>query len=392
MSSAHLVDDIYQGVVPALIPFLVAERGYSYAAVAGLILAATVLSSVGQPVFGWLGDRRPRRWMISVGMLTAALGVGLVGLSLNYTTTWLLIALSGLGIAAFHPEAARAARHAAGDSNRAMSIFAVGGNIGFALGALIATPLLLATGLGGTAFLVIPALVMAIILVSRLRTVLDGPIAARRRVKAVTGVDNWPAFLRLTAVVVVRSIIFFGLTSFLALYFIHDLGASTVQGGFALTLFLICGALGTFIGGWIADRWGRLKSIRLGFALAIPAMAGIVLSPTWPHAMVFVALTGISIFIPFAVFVILGQDYLPHRIGTASGVTIGLAVSIGGLFAPVLGWIADSIGLQPVLTILIALPLVALILTGLLHDPDSMPRHPRPTGDAAAEAAEEGAI
>jgi MFS transporter, FSR family, fosmidomycin resistance protein len=392
MSAAHVADDIYQGVVPALLPFLVAERGYSYAAVAGLTLAATVLSSVAQPAFGWLGDRRPRRWMIPAGMLTAAIGVGLAGLSPAYVVTWLLIALSGLGIAAFHPEAARAARQASGDSNRAMSVFALGGNIGFALGSLVATPLLLATGLGGTVILVIPALVMATILIVKLRTVLDGPVSSTRRVPTIDGVDDWPAFLRLTAVVVVRSIVFFGLTSFLALYFIHNLDATVVEGGAALTLFLICGAVGTLTGGWMADRWGRLKSIRFGFMLTIPAMAGIVLSPSWPIAMIFVALTGVAIFIPFAVFVILGQDYLPHRIGTASGVTVGLAVSIGGLFTPVLGWMADSIGLQPIMVILIALPLVALILTTLLRDPRGRPRHPRPAGDTTAQAADHGAL
>ena len=134
ISSAHVVDDAYQGVVPALLPFLVAERHYSYAAVSGLTLAATLLSSVAQPVFGWWTDRRPRRWMIPAGILMAATGVASVGLFSSYLVTWLVIALSGLGIAAFHPEAARAARQAAGNSNRAMSVFALGGNAGFALG------------------------------------------------------------------------------------------------------------------------------------------------------------------------------------------------------------------------------------------------------------------
>lgn len=392
MSSAHVIDDIYQGVVPALLPFLVAERHYSYAAVAGLTLAATVLSSVAQPAFGWLGDRTPRRWMIPAGMLIAAVGVGLVGLTGDYAVTWLLIALSGLGVAAFHPEAARAARQASGDSNRAMSVFALGGNAGFALGALIATPLLLATGLRGTMLLIIPAVVMAGILMLRLRTVLDGPAGAKRPVRKPSGTDNWPAFLQLTAVVVVRSILFFGLTSFLALYFIHELGVDEVTGGAALTVFLVSGAVGTLIGGWLADRAGRLLSIRIGFVLAIPAIAGIVLAPNWPVAMGFTVLAGVAVFMPFAVFVVLGQDYLPNRIGTASGVTVGLAVTVGGLFSPVLGAIADATSLQAALSLLIGLPAVALLLTIFLKDPRREPRHPRPTGDATAEAADEGAL
>ncbi|MCC6270620.1 MAG: MFS transporter [Microbacteriaceae bacterium] len=392
MASAHLIDDFYQGVVPALLPFLVLERQYSYAAVAGLVLAANFLSSVAQPAFGWWGDRKPRRWMIPAGMLTAAVGVSLVAFTPEYWMTWTVIAISGMGISAFHPEAARAARIAAGNSNRAMSVFAVGGNLGFAVGALVTTPMLLLTGLGGTPYLLIPAAVMAAVIVIWLRRVLDGPIDAVRPVTHPPGPDNWPGFLRLTAVVVVRSIVFFGSVSFIALYFIHDFQTSPALGGAALTVFLSAGAVGTLFGGWLADRVGRLRSIRIGFALAIPSLLGVVLATTWPVAMAFVALFGVAIFIPFAVFVILGQDYLPNRIGIASGVTVGLAVTVGGLFSPLLGWIADQTSLQTAFVILIGLTVASLGLAFLLREPSAIPRHPRPLGDTTAEAADEGAL
>lgn len=283
ISSAHVVNDAYQGVVPALLPFLVAERHYSYAAVSGLTLAATLLSSVAQPLFGWWTDRRPRRWLIPAGILTAATGVASVGLFSSYLLTWLVIALSGLGIAAFRPEAARAARQAAGNSNRAMSVFALGGNAGFALGSLITAPVLLLAGLRGTVLLIVPALVMVVILVTRLTTILDRP-GQRRTATLPTGVDDWPAFLRLTSVVVVRAVLFFGLTSFLALYFIHELGASPGVGGASLTLFLVAGGIGTLLGGWVADRHGRLTSIRLGFVLTARPWRDSCCPPAFPSS------------------------------------------------------------------------------------------------------------
>jgi FSR family fosmidomycin resistance protein-like MFS transporter len=391
MASAHVFDDFYQGVVPALLPFLVAERHYSYAAIAGLTLAANLLSSVVQPAFGWWGDRRPRRWLIPTGMLVAATGVALVAFTEEYWMTWLAIALSGVGIAAFHPEAARAARQASGDSNRAMSVFALGGNLGFALGSLATTPLLLLTGLDGAVLLIIPAAAMGLLLIFRLRTVLDGRDGALIRHAHPPGVDDWPAFLRLTAVVVVRSIVFFGAITFVALYLINDFGTSKVVGGIGLTVFLAAGAVGTVVGGWLADRAGRLVSIRLGFGLAVPALAALTLAQDWVTALVFVAISGVTIFIPFAVFVILGQDYLPNRIGIASGVTVGLAVTVGGLFSPLLGVIADATDLRVVFGILTALAAVSLGLAFLLREP-AVPRHPRPAGDATAEAADEGVL
>lgn len=370
VASSHLVDDLYQGIVPALLPFFVAERQYSYAAISGITLAANVLSSVAQPLFGYWADTRSRRWMIAGGIMLAAVGVALAGYMPSYPLTWLVIALSGLGVAAFHPEAARAARQAAGRSNTGMSIFALGGNAGYALGSLVATPVLLAFGLNGTALLVVPAVVMVLVLSRRLTPALERPTARGTKPVLPTGRDNWPSFITLTTIVVIRSILFFGITSFIALYFINHLGTSQAVGGAALTTFLVCGAVGTMAGGWLGDRFNPLVSIRTGFAMALPALLGVLYIDTLPVTFVFVALAGIACYLPFSVFVLLGQDYLPNRIGTASGVTVGLGASVGGLANPLLGWLADATTLHTALTVLLAMPVTALIVSVFLKLPD----------------------
>jgi MFS transporter, FSR family, fosmidomycin resistance protein len=367
ISSAHVVDDIYQGVVPALLPFLVLERRYSYAAVAGLVLAATVFSSVAQPFFGWWADRSPRRWLVAAGMVTAGVGVALSGFTGAYPLTWLALAVSGIGVAAFHPEAARAARQAAANSTRAMSVFAVGGNVGYALGPIIATPVLLAVGLRGTALLALPATAMALLLALRLTSVLDGTAVRPRTHLLPTGDDDWRTFGWLTAVVMTRSVLFFGMSAFVALYFLSALDASHAVAAAALSVFLVSGILGTVLGGWLADRLNKLVSIRVGFALMLPALAGFLLATNVAAAMVFVALAGIAVYLPFSVFVMLGQDYLPQRIGTASGVTVGLAVTAGGLVSPLLGALADHTDLRTALMTLLALPAVGLLFASRLR-------------------------
>lgn len=201
ISVLHVFDDLCQGVVPAMLPFLVVERHYSYAAISGLTLAATLLSSVAQPAVGWWSDRRSRRWLIPLGMLTAALGLAVAGVVGSYPLTWLALALSGLGIAAFHPEAARAARQAAGNSTRAMSLFALGGNVGFALGSLVAAPVLVLTGLRGTPLLALPVAAVAVLGWLRLtRPFAESAGSSRASVLSIKP-NRWPAFGWLTGVV-----------------------------------------------------------------------------------------------------------------------------------------------------------------------------------------------
>jgi FSR family fosmidomycin resistance protein-like MFS transporter len=268
-----------------------------------------------------------------------------------------------------------------------MAVFALGGNAGYALGSLITTPVLLWFGLRGTVLLAAPAVILVIILVTRMSAVMDGPAARRHPVSLPSGVDDWPAFLRLTAVVVVRSMLFFGVTSFLALYFIDHFGTSKAVGGAALTTFLVAGAAGTLLGGWVGDRFSRLLSMRLGFVLSVPALAGMLLAPGEAVAFLFVALAGIAVYLPFSVMVMLGQDYLPNRIGTASGVTVGLAVSVGGLSSPLVGWIADASGLRTALAVLILLPVLALVLSVFLREPGGTTSSRASVGQDGTEAA-----
>lgn len=370
LTGTHIVDDFYQGAVPAILPFLVLERHYSYAAATGITLAATFLSSLVQPAFGVLTDRHRMRWLIGVGLLFAGIGIGLAGLTGHYVLTWLAVALSGIGVAAYHPEASRTVREAAGASAQGMSLFAVGGNAGIAIAPVIVTPILAVTGLGGTPLLVIPAALMALtlaVLARRARAASAGRPPAKAA-PAGDRTDDWRRFWWLTGVVICRSIGYFGVSTFLALYMINRFGESKAVGSAALTTFLAVGACGTVIGGGLADRIGRVPTVRIGYSLAVPGILALLFAPSVPIVFAGAVLAGLGLYIPFAVQTTLGQEYLPNRLGTASGVTIGLAVSVGGMFAPVLGWLADAHGIRAVLVALLIPPVAALLLSTRLRD------------------------
>src|SRR5437764_12682314 len=165
LSAGHLFTDVSQGALPALLPFLIVRDHLNYATASALILAATISSSVIQPLFGHVSDRRSLPWLMPLGPALGGLGVALVGIAPSYALTFAAVVVSGLGVAAFHPEGSRFANYVSGARRASgMSLFSVGGNVGFALGPVIVTPLLLVFGLHGTVFLLIPTLLMAAIL------------------------------------------------------------------------------------------------------------------------------------------------------------------------------------------------------------------------------------
>ena len=364
--AAHAVDDLYQGLIPASVPYFVLDRHYSFLAASGLTLAATLGSSLPQPLIGLAVDRWRLGRLAALGVAVAGAGAGLSGVFRPYPAVWLLIALSGLGVAMFHPAAGRSARAAAGDSAGAMSVFAAGGSVGFFLAPVLATPALAAWGVGATALFIPPALLIAMLLVRDHARRAAGSAAAVLR----TGRDRWGPFAALTAVEVARSAAFFGINTFIELYWLYHLHASRALAGAALTCFLVGGVAGTLLGGRIADRISLVRTVQLGAVVALPALIGLRLCPGAVAPLAFAVLTGLALNLPFAVLVKLGQDYLPSRPGTAAGVTLGLGVSIGGLASPLFGLIADAHGPQGVLLVLCAVPLPALLFGLLLRTPD----------------------
>ncbi|MFB6437173.1 MFS transporter [Streptomyces sp. NPDC056411] len=382
LTVAHGVNDMYQGAIPALLPFLQAGRGYSYTLITGITLAATGLSSLIQPLVGLLADRRPMGWLVPAGMVTAGVGVGLSGLGDAYVWTWIAVALAGIGHAAFHPAGAMAARTLGGGGARSISVFAAGGNIGAALAPLYVSVVINGAGISSTWLLALPAIVMgAVCLVTRHSwqivtttpphtTGVDGKAGQTGRP------DNWRAFGTLSVISVFWSIPYVVMGSLAALYVISRFGVSAATGSATLTAFTAGGVVGTLAGGWSAERWGRLAALRYGYLISAVAVAGVVLMPHIAGVLVCAFLYGTVLFVPFAAQVTLAQDYLPTRIGTASGLTLGVTLSAGGLLSPLFGMLADAWGIRAVLATLIGILLVPAALAWRLPEPRTAASRP----------------
>jgi MFS transporter, FSR family, fosmidomycin resistance protein len=373
LSACHFSDDINQGVVPAMLPFLIPAYHLSYAAAAGLVLAQTLFSSVAQPLFGLLADRRSSPWLIPIGLSFAGLGVAATGLTHSYVMIFTAIAASGMGISAFHPEAARRVRYLGGArAATSMSLFTVGGMAGFAAGPLLITPTLIALGTRGALVLALPVLVMSLAVTSQLPRIADERAprskAGAAHPAAMGRGEQWSAFARLTTVVMLRSIVFFGLNTFIPLYWSRVLHGSKAGGGYALTTMLSAVVVGTLIGGRMADRYGRKIVVVVSLAALSPllfvflrvhglAAAGITLVPV-----------GIALAASTSVVVVMAQEYLPDRIGLAAGVTLGLSMTVGGLLMPAFGAIADRYGLSTAMGLLALVPALGFAMSLTLHE------------------------
>jgi FSR family fosmidomycin resistance protein-like MFS transporter len=376
LSSGHLFTDLNQGAVAALLPFLISERGLSLAAAGALVFAATVSSSLVQPLFGIFSDRNPIPALMPLGVLLAGVGMALAGVAPSYPLIFASVVVSGIGVAAFHPEAARFANYVSGARRaRGMSFFSVGGNAGFALGPIVATPLVLAFGLPGTLFLALPATLMAGVMFAEtprmLRLAPEEAADGTREVDASR--ERWGPFAVMVAVVAVRSFVYFGLVAFVAAYYERVHGASAALGNVALTVMLAAGAVGTLLMGPLADRFGRKAVLAWSMLALSPLVLGFTL--VGPYAgMALLALVGAATVGTFGVTVVMGQEYLPGRIGLAAGVTMGLSIGLGGVGAPLLGLLADAGGLKTTMLAVAALPVLGLALALTLPARTQAPR------------------
>lgn len=361
LGGGHLCVDLCQGAVPALLPFLAVERGYSYAALGALVLFSTIGSSIVQPLFGLLSDRIATPWLMPAGLVLAGVGIALAGPAPTYVLTAVAVAVSGLGVAAFHPEGAKFAGFASAErKGRGMSLFSVGGNAGFALGPLLTTPLVLAFGLSGTVALVVFPLVAAVLMVRELGR-LRGLEEVQPPASAATGQDDWGAFTRLGGLIALRSGVYFGLQAFVPAYFVAELASTEAAGNAALTIMLAMGAVGTLVGGGLVDRFGA-RAVLLGTQLLLLPLLVVLPLVGAAAATIVLGLVGFVTIASFSITIVLGQAYLPSRVGLASGITLGLAIGLGGVAATALGLIADAAGLHAVLWTVAALPVPAAAL------------------------------
>jgi len=344
-----MVTDIYMPVLPAILPLLIANNGYSYFTAGLLITAYNVTSSFTQPVLGWLSDKKGLTVNISISLLISAVFVALMGVTQNYYLIMLLAVLAALGHACFHPAALSMVSRLCSSENRGRltSYFVVGGNLGYAIGPVLAGALVWWLGLPGLLFLVLPAIAMAF----ALKYILPGGIIKACADKAKHLDSEHPTskkpFIILMIATILRAWAIFAAITFLPMYLVSQ-GYDLVMASMIVTLMLLTGVAGQVAGGHFSDRYGRKEFMIFGLVLSIPPfclflLTGGILS------VIGLILFGFFLWSTFAVAVAMSHELLPGNVGLASGIMLGLAIGFGGLGVAINGIIADHYSLAAAL-------------------------------------------
>ena len=369
----HLCADINQGALSAILPFLVVAHDFSYTAVAMLVFASNAGSAIIQPLFGWLGDKKSCPWLMALGVFLAGLGMCGIGFFNDYASIVVSAMVSGVGIAMFHPEGGRIANLAATSTKaKGMSIFAVGGNIGFFVGPALTAIFLTAFGMHGTLVFLFPTTICSLVLLGftkRFKAL--GASSKNAQAQAGEEPESWGKFWLVMVVLSLRSIIAYGLLAFIPLFLMDVIGQTEAISSLTLSVYSIAGAFATISSGVVSERMGTHRLMLTCFSVSALLIVAFAFNVSFPIAIVLAVLLSASNSLVHPSTVALGMSYVPRHLGMASGFSYGITVAAGGMAEPFLGMAGDAIGLVPVMLALAGVSVVAVALSLVVKHADA---------------------
>ena len=370
LAIGHLVTDMQAGALPIVLPQLKELFSLSYSQLAAIVLLQNIMSSVIQPAFGYLTDKRSLPRFLPLCAAMAGAGFAFVGWVSSYSLLLCTVIFISLASATYHPQASKTVNFLSDDTNRTqnMGIFSIGGNAGMAVGSILMTFLLgLAGGLHNTMYFAIPGLLVFVLMAKampdyiRVNKEHERKQAQQASEGMTEKISYWALFLILFYIFM-RSSIHSGISTYLPLYFMKFRGFGAVAASSLVSGFLLGGVAGNYIGAILSDKLGARKILLGSIMLSIPAIYCITIATTQFFAMLSVVMAGFFIIGSFATTIIIAQCMMPNNVGMASGLTIGFSVGLGGFGVTLLGALADKFGLPMVMQLLIWLPIVAAVV------------------------------
>jgi MFS transporter, FSR family, fosmidomycin resistance protein len=355
MACAHVCVDGYGNIYAPLLPLLIPKLGLSLAAAGTLTMMFQLAASVAQIGFGRLADRWHPRVLVMVGPVVSVTILSLIGLANSPATLALILCIGGLGAASFHPPAAALAHRLGGSRpGLAMSVYITGGTLGFSFGPLMFAPFAERFGLAWTPVLMIPGLIVIAFFLTRVPPM---PLHASSS-GGFRGLRPYAKPLGLLyLIVVLRTLTAISFATFVPVMLTRR-GLSVGQAGSAVAVYLFASGIGGFFGGPSADRFGAKRVIALSLVMATPFLFVAPMLTGWPFVVVS-AIGGFFLQSTLPVNVTFAQSLAPVSAATVSSIMMGFGWGTGGLSVPLVGMIADRVGIEPTLSGLALIPLLA---------------------------------
>ena len=368
MGICHLLNDMIQSIIPAIYPLLKDKFGFTFAQIGIITLVFQLTSSVLQPFVGLYADRHPQPYSLATGMCFTLVGLIALAFAPNFMLLLLSVALIGCGSSVFHPEASRVAQMASGGKKSlAQSIFQVGGNGGSAFGPLLAALVVIPYGQHAVGWFALAAL-LASLLLSRVGywyslVLTEIKENHRKKTFAPCNLPKRTVHIALgILVLMIFSKYFFNacMTSYFTFYLIEKFGVSVQASQYCLFAYLASFAIGTLVGGFLGDRYGRKYVILFSILGAAPfTLAMPYLNLGW--TIVMAVITGLIIASAFSAIVVYATDLMPDKLGMIAGIFFGLMFGLGGIGSAFFGWLADKTSIEFIFHVSTWLPLFGII-------------------------------
>jgi len=344
--AGHLFIDLYISLLPMLYPYFEKKFDLSYKQI-GLLSTVLFSVSVIQIGIGYLSDRIRTEWMLPSGIILVGLSVSLTGIFPAYWLLLLSMIFIGIGSATYHPRGMMASYLASSRrKGLGMSIWSLGGNLGYSIGPLFGALILITIGARGTPYLIIPvALIVALFIILRKEYYyIPKPKKTGKNMLSKIKSAPWGQLISIGIAISAISMASHVIVSFLPLY-IDKLGYSAGVSGLLLTAYIGLGSLGSVIAGWLSDRVGRKPIIIICVVLYLPFILGFLFLSKITSFILF-AVAGFFALAPQTLTQVLAQDLSPSNIGLMSGFSLGVTFVMNGLSTFIFGAVADASGLQ----------------------------------------------
>ena len=366
VSMGHLLNDMFQSVIPSIYPMIKEALGLSFMQIGAITLTNQITSSLLQPLVGYFSDRHPKPYALVVGMCFTLAGLMLLSMANSFPLVLLSVAFVGVGSSVLHPESSKIARMASGGAKgMAQSVFQVGGNVGRAIGPVAVALVVVPHGQGSIRWFALLA-VVALWVLTRICRWYRRQLELYGRSKSKFDLENVSHLSRRQIVValVVLLVLMFSkdfytanIQSYLTFYMIEKFGLSVTASQYVLFAFLVSTAVGLLIGGEVGDRYGRKYVIWFSilgsspFALLLPYC-----NVAW--TIVLAILVGMVMSSAMSAILVYGTELLSGNVGMISGAFFGLSFGLGGIGSALFGWLADLTSIQYVFQLTAFLPLL----------------------------------